>query len=117
MAVNVERGNKEAMRAALAACITDKGLDPGPLFDAAGRLSLWFAAEKLAGSIEDLPPPPVAISAQDGMIPPRPSAAVHDQVSPPCLKTVRQEARILEPARAGDKQQALIASCVGALGF
>uniref|UniRef100_A0A7S2QMQ0 Uncharacterized protein n=1 Tax=Zooxanthella nutricula TaxID=1333877 RepID=A0A7S2QMQ0_9DINO len=53
LAINVARARDQGLlRSALAACVTDKGLDPGPLFAAADRLSLWFAAEKLAGSIE-----------------------------------------------------------------
>lgn len=44
---------KKDLQAALQACITEEGFDPTPLFNAAGRLSLWFAAEKYAGSIEE----------------------------------------------------------------
>lgn len=54
MLVNVERArDKDLLRRTLAACISDKGLDAGPLFSAADRLSLWFAAEKLVGSPEE----------------------------------------------------------------
>jgi len=52
--INVERSHKkDLIRTELAACITDKGFDPTPLFNAAGRLSLWFAAEKLVGTMEE----------------------------------------------------------------
>jgi len=45
--------NPAQLRAALAACVTGEGFDPTPIFDAAGRLALWFGAEKYAGSIEE----------------------------------------------------------------
>mmetsp|Transcript_129721 Transcript_129721/g.415059 ORF Transcript_129721/g.415059 Transcript_129721/m.415059 type:complete len:496 (+) Transcript_129721:938-2425(+) len=41
------------LRLVLQACIKEEGFDPAGLFDAAGRLSLWFGAEKYAGSIEE----------------------------------------------------------------
>lgn len=45
--------DQELVRSTLAECITEKGFDPSPLFSAAGRLSLWFAAEKLVGTKEE----------------------------------------------------------------
>lgn len=45
--------NLQALRATLAASITEDGFDPSPLFEAAGQLSLWFGAEKYAGTIEE----------------------------------------------------------------
>jgi len=41
------------MRQTVAACFAEERFDPSPLFDAAGRLSLWFGAEKYARSIEE----------------------------------------------------------------
>eukprot|EP00443_Scrippsiella_acuminata_P070121 CAMPEP_0115487882 /NCGR_PEP_ID=MMETSP0271-20121206/61183_1 /TAXON_ID=71861 /ORGANISM="Scrippsiella trochoidea, Strain CCMP3099" /LENGTH=744 /DNA_ID=CAMNT_0002915943 /DNA_START=60 /DNA_END=2292 /DNA_ORIENTATION=+ len=52
--INVERSHKkEIVRTVLSACIGEKGFDPAPLFNAADRLSLWFAADKLPGTIEE----------------------------------------------------------------
>jgi hypothetical protein len=54
MMLNSERARtKPALQKALKACVTDKGLDPGPIFEAAGQISLWFAAEKYATSKEE----------------------------------------------------------------
>lgn len=44
---------KEALREVLKKCVTADGFDPSSLFDAAGQFSLFFAAEKYAGSIEE----------------------------------------------------------------
>jgi len=52
--INVERSRKrELLPTVLAPCITEKGFDPSPLFNAADRLSLWFVAEKLVGTQEE----------------------------------------------------------------
>lgn len=40
-------------RRVLEACVAEDGFDPSTLFEAAGRLSLHFAAEKYKGSIEE----------------------------------------------------------------
>lgn len=45
--------NPQALRAALAASVKEDGFDPTPLFDAAGRISLFFGVEKYAGTIEE----------------------------------------------------------------
>jgi len=51
---NFENGpNMNKARAALKACISADGFDPSGLFDLAGRLSLWFGAEKYAGTMEE----------------------------------------------------------------
>ncbi|CAK0908894.1 unnamed protein product [Prorocentrum cordatum] len=44
---------KPALQRALESCVTDKGFDAGPIFEAAGQISLWFAAEKYATSMEE----------------------------------------------------------------
>jgi len=45
--------NVQLLRKTLAACLTDKGLDPSALFNAADRLALWFAVQKYPGTIEE----------------------------------------------------------------
>jgi len=52
--VNVGKSqNMEVLRRELKPCVTSKGFDPTPLFNAAGRLSLWFGAQKFSGTLEE----------------------------------------------------------------
>jgi len=44
--------NMDTLRPVLQNCITDKGFDPSPIFNAADRLSLWFGAQKFADTVE-----------------------------------------------------------------
>mmetsp|Transcript_21902 Transcript_21902/g.49988 ORF Transcript_21902/g.49988 Transcript_21902/m.49988 type:complete len:845 (+) Transcript_21902:94-2628(+) len=51
--VNLRDGRNTGLtRQVMQDAVGKDGFDPKPLFDAAGRLSLWFAAEKYAGSLE-----------------------------------------------------------------
>jgi len=43
----------DQLRPLIQACITDKGFDASPLFNAAGKISLWFGAQKFAGTLEE----------------------------------------------------------------
>eukprot|EP00930_Biecheleria_cincta_P081160 TRINITY_DN6989_c0_g1_i1.p1 TRINITY_DN6989_c0_g1~~TRINITY_DN6989_c0_g1_i1.p1 ORF type:complete len:625 (-),score=73.05 TRINITY_DN6989_c0_g1_i1:97-1971(-) len=52
--VNCEGGkNIETVRSLLRDAITERGFDATPLFNAADRISLWFGAQKLAGTPEE----------------------------------------------------------------
>jgi len=45
--------NMQSVRSLLHDCITLKGFDPAPLFNAADRISLWFGAQKIEGTPEE----------------------------------------------------------------
>lgn len=52
--VNVAGTKKmQVLRPTLQRCITSTGFDPTPLFNAAGQLNLWFAAQKYPGTLEE----------------------------------------------------------------
>lgn len=52
IAVNTRR-HMQGVGPILKQCITEGGFDPTPLFNAADRLNLWFAAQKFSGTIEE----------------------------------------------------------------
>jgi len=52
--VNVSATKRWAvLKTVLSQCITAGGFDPSPLFNEAGKLSLWFGAQKFAGTLEE----------------------------------------------------------------
>jgi len=50
---DLSSGRAEVLRV-LQASVTAEGFDPSPIFDAAGRINLWFGAEKYARSLEEV---------------------------------------------------------------